>query len=178
MRDEARVLALAVIALALGCSPAPTKDEQRARAIEQGFVGRFVGQFERREGAETVTLPARMTGKRLDSGGVELAIELGSDLTGGVQKSVMKLRVLGASRELEYTSNGGARTERFRIERFAAFTGLGELIVTGSTQEAGQPVDLRILYSVEPGGITWTRDSRPPGGEFKFRHRYTMRRGR
>ena len=179
VRDP-RPLALAALALLIGCSPAPTKDEQRARAIEQSFVGRFTGTFERREGAETITLPARMTGKRLSEGGVELVIEHGvpPPVGGGGERITTRLRVLAASRELEYTSGDGARSERFRIERFAAFTGLGELIVTGSTQEAGRPVELRILYSVEPGKLTWSRDSRPPGGEFKFRQRYTMRRGR
>ena len=177
---ELRPLALAVLVLLVGCSPAPTKDELRARAIEQSFVGRFVGSFEHREGAETVSLPARMTGTRLSEGGIELVIELGvtPPVGCGGERITTKLRVLAASRELEYTSGDGARSERFRIERFAAFSGLGELIVTGSTQEAGQPVELRILYSVEPGRITWTRDSRSPGGEFKFRQRYTMRRAR
>jgi len=65
-----------------------------------------------------------------------------------------------------------------RIERFAAFTGLGELIITGTAQDAGQAVEVRILCSVEPGQVTWTRDVRTPGGEFKFRQRYTMRRTR
>lgn len=178
MRD-ARCLALCALALLLGCSPAPTKDEMRARSIEQGFVGRFAGTLERREGTETVTLPVRMAGKRLGTGGVELVIEQGAQTpVGGGERVTTRLRVLAASRELEYTSADGARTERFRIERWAAFTGLGELIVTGSSTEAGQPVELRILYSVEPGKITWTRDSRPPGGEFKFGQRYTMRRAR
>ena len=176
---DARHAALLALALLVGCSPALTKDEQRARSIEQSFVGRFTGTLERREGTETMTLPVRMTGKRLDSGGVELTIEHGApSVGGGAEQVVTRLRVLAASRELEYTSGDGARSERFRIERWAAFTGLGELIVTGSTQEAGQPVELRILYSVEPGKITWTRDSRPPGGEFRFGQRYTMRRAR
>jgi hypothetical protein len=165
------------IALVLGlaaCSPAPTKDEQRARAIEQSFLGRFVGTLERQQagGTGTETLPAQMTGKRLSTGGVELKIELGASVV------VTRLRVIAQSREIEFTSDDGAQTERFRIERYAAFTGLGELIVTGQAEESGQAVDVRILYSVEPGTLTWTRDARPPGGEFKFRQRYTMRRAR
>lgn len=186
-RAHALIAVVLLGACSVACSPAPTKDELRARAIEQSFVGRFVGTFERRQGDgdAIVSQPARMTGRRLSSGGVELTIELGPPPAGGAAASgelvVTTLRVIVASRELEYSTGDGAtaaQVERFRIERFAAFTGLGELIVTGTAQEAGQPVELRILYSVEPGVLTWTRDSRPPGGEFKFRQRYTMRRAR
>lgn len=176
-----RPVAVVALALAVGCSPAPTKDDVRARMIEQSFVGSFVGTLERREGAGSVTLPARMVGKRLTAGGVELSFEHGpsaADPGAPPEREVTRLRVFGADRTMEFTRDDGARTERFRIERFAAFTGLGELIITGSAQEAGAPVDVRILYSVEPGHITWTRDQRPPGGEFKFRQRYTMRRAR
>jgi len=175
---EARVLLLAAAALLAACSPAPTKDELRARAIEQSFVGRFVGTVERPGAAEAVvSTPMSMTGTRLSTGGVELVLEQGKP-GGGGPRTTIKLRVLAASRELEWTSDGGARTELFRIERYAAFTGLGELIVSGSTQEAGEPIEVRILYSVEPGKVIWSRDVRPPGGQFKFRERYTMRRAR
>ena len=175
--------ALAILALALlsSCSPAPSKDDQRARLIEQSFVGRFVGTLERREGDQRVTLPARMAGKRVSDGGVELSFEYGptaADRGAPTEREVTRLKVFGDGRMLEFTRRDGAATERFRIERFAAFTGLGELIITGSAEEEGKPVDVRILYSVEPGTLTWTRDSRPPGGEFKFRQRYTMRRAR
>lgn len=170
--------ALLAIALLAACGPAPTKDDQRARRIEQSFVGRFTGTVERRsdDGAGRVYLPATMIGKRAEGGGVDLVVELVKP--GAAEREVTRLRVLGASRELELSSEDGARIERFRIERFAAFTGLGELIVNGSTEEAGQPAEVRILYSVDSGGITWTRDARPPGGEFKFRQRYTMKRAR
>lgn len=178
-------LTVAVLALVMfaGCSPAPTKDEQRARLIERSFVGRFVGTLERRDAASDgrVTLPARMVGKRLAEGGVELRFEHGPPAAdGGVgdEQVVTRLRVFATERTLEFTDREGAGTERFRIERFAAFTGLGELIITGDAVEAGQAVEVRILYSVAPGQITWTRDARPPGGEFKFRQRYTMRRAR
>lgn len=192
MSIGARILAGALALLLAACGPAPTKDERRGRAIEQSFVGRFDGSFEQRAAdGSTVTRPARMRGTRLAEGGVELTIELGpvagrrSPSAEGArvpfeaaETTTMRLRVLAASRELEYTMRDGAASERFRIERFAAFSGLGELIVNGQMQEDGAPVDVRILYSVEPGRITWTRDARPPGGEFKFRQRYTMRRAR
>lgn len=176
------VAALALVMLA-GCSPAPTKDEQRARLIEQSFVGRFVGTLERRDAAGDgrVTLPARMVGKRLSDGGVELSFDLGPAASDGAappEREVTRLRVDGATREMVFADAAGVGTERFRIERFAAFTGLGELIITGDAVEAGQAVEVRVLYSVAPGQITWTRDVRPPGGEFKFRQRYTMRRAR
>lgn len=182
---------IAVLALALfaGCSPAPTKDQQQAMRLEQSFVGKFVGTLERRDAASDhrVTLPARMVGKRMSGGGVELAFEYGPAAANPgataepVEREVTRLRVFGEGRSIEFTRRDGATAEpveRFRIERFAAFTGLGELIITGSAQEAGAPVDVRILYSVQPGGITWTRDTRPPGGEYKFRQRYTMKRVR
>jgi hypothetical protein len=176
MRD-ARPLLLAAALLA-ACAPAPTKDELRARAIEQGFVGRFVGKVERLDATDVVvTTPLNMTGTRLSTGGVELVIQQGPPRGDG-ERSTLTLRVLADSRELELTGDGGARSERYRIERYAAFTGLGELIVSGDTQEAGQPVEVRILYSVAPGQIKWSRDVRPPGGEFKFRERYTMKRAR
>ena len=177
MRD-ARALVLVAVALLAACSPAPTKDELRARAIEQSFVGRFVGKVERPDAqGAVVSTPMGMTGKRLSTGGVELVLDPGPPGGGGARTTIA-LRVLAASRELEWTSDGGARTELFRIERYSAFTGLGELIVTGSTQEAGAPTEVRILYSVEPGKLIWSRDVRPPGGQFKFRERYTMRRAR
>ncbi len=179
-RRAAGLVALLAGALLIACSPAPTKDDQRARRIEQSFVGRFAGSVERRaaDGGREV-LAVVMTGKRAEGGGIEIALDIGSP--GSSTREVTRLRVLGASRELELSSGDGATAgpvERFRIERFAAFTGLGELIVNGSAEEAGQPVEVRILYSVDPAGITWTRDSRPPGGEFKFRQRYTMKRAR
>ena len=179
MRD-ARALVLIATTLLVACAPAPTKDELRARAIEQSFVGRFMGAVERVDaaGAKSST-PARMSGKRLSTGGVEIVMEEGPPpKSGHGERRILKLRVLAASRELELTSEDGARTELFRIERYAAFTGLGELIVSGSTQEDGQPLELRILYSVEPGQVSWSRDVRPPGGQFKFRERYTMKRAR
>jgi hypothetical protein len=182
---ELRPWLIAGAALLAACSPAPTKDELRARAIEQSFVGRFVGKLERPAAvtgvesatAAPVSTPLSMRGTRLSTGGVVLVIEQGAPGAGGA-RSTLKLRVLAASRELEISSDDGARTELYRIESYAAFSGLGELIVSGSAQEAGQPVEVRILYSVEPGRIMWSRDVRPPGGEFKFRERYTMRRAR
>jgi hypothetical protein len=177
-RPIAGLALLALCALLAACSKPLTKDEQRARQIERAFVGAFVGTLELPDaGGAVVSVAARMRGTRRSEGGVLLEIE--HDEGGGkVRRGSTVLQVDGLSRTLVYSPADGKPPERYRIEGFAAFTGLGELIVSGSAEEAGAPLDVRILYSVAPDRITWTKDARPPGGAFKLRHRYTMRRAR
>lgn len=174
-------LALVLVGLT-GCSPAPTKDQQQAKRIEQSFVGGFVGTLERldAEGIRRVTLPTKMLGTRQGEGGVTLVVEITPEggSAAGVERVTTRLRVDAVTRELVFSNTDGSAIDRYSIALYSAFTGLGELIITGKGEEEGRAVEVRILYSVGPSTLSWTRGVRSPGGEFKFRQRYTMKRVR
>jgi len=179
MRHLPLLAALSLALLAVGCGARPTRDEARAASIERAFVGRFAGTLEDRgpSSDQRVTRPVRLIGEALDEGGVELTFE--HDAGGGrIERSVSRLRVDPATRTMTWTSDGERVVETHAVELFASFTGMGELIVNGRSAESDQPVDVRTVYSLAMGRITWQRDTRPAGGSFAFRYRYTLNRQR
>lgn len=165
------VLALSVA----GCAARPTRDEDRAAQIEQGFIGRFAGTVETRDPASGARRSQRLTmeGTPRDGGGVDLAfvVEAGE---GASTTRHGAIAVDPVARTLTYSTDDGRAPQRLGIELWASFTGLGELIANGRGADAGT----RIVFSIGVNRLAWQRTVRPPGGAAALDERYTLLRQR
>lgn len=158
-------------------SPAPAIDTGK---IYQMCSGQWAGTLEYRDfqSDKRVTLPTNLEATaKPDVSSVELSYTYDDGPSKIVHES-STLSIDAAKRTLTMVSDAGKSHEALSITGFDIITRARRLTVvfSGTGQENKKPVEVRSTLTCAPNTLTWLRETRLPGQDFKFRDQYSLTR--
>ncbi len=176
------VLTLTTISFCL-CSPRLVSAQSPAtvsnEVIYKALTGHWTGYLEYRDYSndKRMKLP---TGLHAAPTGDAQAIELRYVYEDGPGKIVRETETIHIDLDThQYTvqDNDGKKTV-YQIAQLEGFGSVaeGSLLLSGPGIENDKPVEVRTTIHCTESSLTILRETRLPGGEFKFRHQYTFTR--
>lgn len=151
-----------------------------SKNLNQNMAGEWVGQLEYRDfqSNERVFLPTWLSmTPSADGTSVALAYTYDDGPTKTV-KEASTLAFLIGEKSASVTSDRDHSSEQYSVAGLDEFAKLnrGTLVLTGLGKDNDKPVDVRITVTLRRNLFTWVKETRPVGGEFKFRDGYTFTR--
>jgi hypothetical protein len=176
------VLALLVVSLGL-CNPrlvsAQSPSTVSGEAIYKALTGHWTGYLEYRDYSndKRVKLPTILDAtQKGDAQAIELKYVY-DDGPGKIVKDTETIQIDLRAHEYAVQEQDGTKTV-YHIGKLEGFEkdSVGSLLLSGPGIENGKPVEVRTTIRCTENSLTILRETRLPGGEFKFRHQYTFTR--
>ena len=151
---------------------------QSADRFETAVTGAWTGTLEYRDyrSDRRVTLPTKLVVEAVGPGQLTFAYTY-DDGPGKLVTSRERITIDRAKSTYRIQNGDGTYDATFDVAGLGSFAAASPVIVlSGTGDENGAPVDLRIRLTVHASSLTMLRESRTAGGEWLFRNQYELTR--